>query len=289
MWISVSLAMAPTSPCSCWTLTLRATPLCLVCTPLGVSPTLLLQLLALDVYGAVCMIVLVLRAHARAAWWPLVVVYHLRDSPNVAPFPLRALPSDSYGGFRMLADNGGGVFIQSPDDLPANLLYCGTDFYAASEYRVWTPSSTVRVVNTRIANNSAVCGTCSGGGLALLPGGELIIEHSLIANNSAGLFGGGVYAGGASAGLSSCGITLADGTVVADNWSGRGGSQIYSSCGGNVTFSSAAVDMRMSSLEVNCELSVCMCMCMCMRRCPMQFYRLVQCGTVGARLLVGHC
>lgn len=144
---------------------------------------------------------------------------------------------------------GGAISIGTPIDSPLNLLYCESG--TSLQFRDWEPYSFISITNTTVVNNSAVCtGTCSGGGIALTSGGELVITNSTIANNSALSFGGGLLLGGTSSGLASCSLTVHR-SRIGGNTAPQTGAQVYNNCGGNVTITDTWIDMSASAVEVS--------------------------------------
>lgn len=143
---------------------------------------------------------------------------------------------------------GGAVWISTLVDPPLNLLYCDTA--ASPQFREWEVEFTLRISDTAIVNNSAVCtGTCSAGGVAMSAGGKLIIARSSIVGNVASTFAGGLLLGGTSAGTASCLLSIED-SHIRGNSAQQAGAQVYNNCGGDVSIVNTDIDMDNSNNEV---------------------------------------
>lgn len=146
---------------------------------------------------------------------------------------------------------GGAIAITTPIDTASNLLYCDSFLGFSPQYREWEASSIITVINSTIVNNSVVCsGICSGGGIALLSGGELILKRSTVVGNDATGFGGGLMLGGTSSGTASCSLTMMEGAIISNNSANQTGSQIYNGCGGDVLVEDSFIDLSASNFEV---------------------------------------
>ncbi len=152
--------------------------------------------------------------------------------------------------------------ITNGQDSPANVGYCCYDpnsDYSPScpqvapppEFRHWSFNSTVMISDSSFIDNAAdaSCRTCSGGAIAIQPGGDVSIINCMIANNSASFFGGGAFIGGPSPGYASCSLNVSGSSFVR-NRNGRAGSQLYSSCGGSIDLSSTRFELLSSVTEV---------------------------------------
>ncbi len=158
--------------------------------------------------------------------------------------------------------NGGALLIANGQDTPANVGYCCYDpnnHYSPScprlpappEFRRWSFNSTVMISDSSFIDNAAntSCRTCSGGAIAIQPGGDVSIINCMIANNSAAFFGGGAFIGGPSPGYASCSLNVSGSSFVR-NSNARSGSQLYSSCGGSIDFNSTRFELLNSVAEV---------------------------------------
>ena len=156
--------------------------------------------------------------------------------------------------------DGGALTISNGIDTPSNSQYCCYDplrFVSPIcpaapppvEYRAWSFNSSIFISNSTFLRNAASCKTCSGGAIAIQPGGDVSIINCTIANNSATFFGGGVFVGGQSPGYASCSLNLT-GSVFKSNSNSRSGGQLYSSCGGSIDFSGTRFELLNTDLEV---------------------------------------
>ena len=101
------------------------------------------------------------------------------------------------------AGTGGGVMITTVGDAPtaANCSYPPT-------YWPYRYNLTTVIANSVIANNSANCPTCTGGGVYFGVSGQLDIVNCTISDNTAGQFGGGLQIGALGSLQSSCSLAL---------------------------------------------------------------------------------
>ena len=148
------------------------------------------------------------------------------------------------------AETGGALQIYTVDSDPVNTEYCMTvNPTPLPVYRQWTKNTSTLISGCVFEGNAANCSTCSGGAIAQGTGGSIVLWNTVVRYNSAGFFGGGLYLGEVGLGASSCDVSVAGG-LIGGNTAGKGGAQIYSSCGGNVTFDSATVQLEARALEV---------------------------------------
>jgi hypothetical protein len=153
--------------------------------------------------------------------------------------------------------NGAGVSVVAPLDNAVNHAYCNYNSSGpVPQFRSWNPYTTVAIRNSVVRGNRADCAGCSGGGIAMLSGGVLVIANSTLANNHATGFGGGLLLGDSSSGVSSCALVV-ENSLVAGNVANRGGNQIYDTGGGNVTLINTTVRMTSNSEVRVLGLSVC--------------------------------
>ncbi len=154
--------------------------------------------------------------------------------------------------------DGGALSISNGIDTPANTQYCcynptkqacPNSVASPAQYRAWSFNSSIIISNSTFLRNTASCKTCSGGAIAIQPGGDVSIINCTIANNSAPFFGGGVFIGGPSPGYASCSLNLT-GSVFESNSNSRSGGQLYSSCGGSIDFSGTTFELLNTVLEV---------------------------------------
>ena len=159
--------------------------------------------------------------------------------------------------------DGGALAISNGIDTPTNNQYCCYDplhYFSPNcptaalpvEYRAWSFNSSIIISNSTFLRNTASCKTCSGGAIAIQPGGDVSIINCTIANNSATFFGGGVFIGGilGTSGLApSCSLTLQGSRIVA-NSNSRSGGQLYNSCGGSIDLSGTTFELLNTVLEV---------------------------------------
>jgi hypothetical protein len=95
--------------------------------------------------------------------------------------------------------------VSTPEDQQS--LY--TECTNPPSYFPYIFSTAVTLTNVSIVDNHARCDLCSGGGLLLARGGALTMASTVIANNTAGQFGGGVFLG--ALGVASTCSLLAEG------------------------------------------------------------------------------
>ena len=147
------------------------------------------------------------------------------------------------------AGNGGALLIANGQDTPSNIGYC-FESSAPPAFRKWSFNSTIMISDSTFIDNAAnmTCKTCSGGAIAIQPGGDVSIMNCTIASNSAQFFGGGVFIGGSSPGFASCSLNVS-GSVFVRNTNARSGSQLYSSCGGSIDFTGAQFELLNSSVS----------------------------------------
>jgi hypothetical protein len=140
-------------------------------------------------------------------------------------------------------------------DVPSNIGYCCFDapgcprWGPPAQFRQWTFNSTVNITGSTFIGNTVTCATCSGGAIAIQPGGNISITNSILANNSAVFFGGGAYIGGPSHGTPTCSLNVS-GSLFDRNVNDRSGGQLYSSCGGSMDFTGASFHLMDSVAEV---------------------------------------
>jgi hypothetical protein len=156
--------------------------------------------------------------------------------------------------------DGGALAISNGIDTPSNNQYCcydPTSQYSPqcptapppAQYRAWSFNSSIIISNSTFLRNTASCKTCSGGAIAIQPGGDVSIFNCTIATNSAAFFGGGVFIGGPSPGYASCSLNLT-GSVFESNSNSHSGGQLYSSCGGSIDFSGTTFELLNTVFEV---------------------------------------
>jgi hypothetical protein len=146
-----------------------------------------------------------------------------------------------------LSGTGAGVAVSTPLDFQDPTEDQCSFFNGISAYWPYSHNTTVLLSNASISNNYAGGKSSSGGGLSIGFGGAVTIRNSWIVNNSAALFGGGILLGGTQ--QSTCGV-LMHGTVIANNRASHGGSQLYSTCAGDVLTRNVSVGMQISESEV---------------------------------------
>jgi hypothetical protein len=156
--------------------------------------------------------------------------------------------------------DGVALAISNGIDLPSNSQYCCYAPYSVynpqcptapppAQYRAWSFNSSIVITDSTFLRNTASCKACSGGAIAIEPGGDVSIINCTIASNSAAFFGGGVFIGGPSPGYASCSLNLT-GSVFERNSNSRSGGQLYSSCGGSIDLSGTAFELLNTVLEV---------------------------------------
>ncbi len=167
---------------------------------------------------------------------------------------------DEYVCLMYCSGDGGALAISNGIDTPSNNQYCcynppkrlgacPNSVPPHAEYRAWSFNSSIIISYSTFLRNTASCKTCSGGAIAIQPGGDVSIIDCTIANNSATFFGGGVFIGGPSPGYASCSLNLT-GCVFESNSNSRSGGQLYSSCGGSIDFSDTTFELMNTDLEV---------------------------------------
>ena len=122
--------------------------------------------------------------------------------------------------------NGAGVSIQTAPDI------ADVECPDPPSYYPYDAVTLLSISNATIVGNHADCLTCSGGGVSVGVGGQLSVTGSVIANNTAGVFGGGLLLGVVQ--QSTCGLAVAD-SVIDGNTASHGGSQLYSTCAAGVS------------------------------------------------------
>ena len=76
---------------------------------------------------------------------------------------------------------GGGIALGTPSDVE-EVVTCP----ATPEYWRFTHDTTVTVVNTVLVNNSALCGTCGGGGMYVASGGAVQLDSCQVRHHHDG-------------------------------------------------------------------------------------------------------
>ncbi len=141
---------------------------------------------------------------------------------------------------------GGGLLLSFPtDEQSAGNAGCSLD---DPSYYQYSASTIVTLSSVTIQNNSAVCNSCSGGGLSLGVGGMTSISDSVFVNNSAGQLGGGLLFGNLQT-STTCGFLLSNCTI-AGNIAVHGGSQLYSTCAANASFFNTTLSLRADDSQV---------------------------------------
>jgi hypothetical protein len=151
---------------------------------------------------------------------------------------------------RAMDTSGGGVCILTPVDLQSPTVVCATP----AKYWPWQYSTNITVANSSILRNGAVCSVCSGGGLWLSAGGQLVLVNSTVLDNAAGQFGGGLALGVGGAPLPTCSLVVEGGSVGANSAS-HGGAQLYIACGGDILLN-APLQLSLNASQVR-RLTVC--------------------------------
>ncbi len=146
--------------------------------------------------------------------------------------------------------SGAGLNIFTPLDVqPA--AACNT---TVPSYYPFAFANRILLQDSVVANNSASCATCSGGGVSLGPGGNVTVAGCVITNNSATVFGGGLLFGDLQS-TTTCAVLFQD-SVIATNRAGKGGAQLYSTCAGNGDMVNVSVAMVLGQSQVRCTAPV---------------------------------
>ncbi len=138
---------------------------------------------------------------------------------------------------------GGGVYMETAlNNFGYPVCKQGTYFPFRDRF-----TSRVSITGFTLVNNTSPCKQCSGGGLAILLGGEINISNALVVNNSAGQWAGGLAFGLLP--IASCQVTIKD-SRIEGNDAHIDGAQLYSTCQADLTLLNTSFELSEGATQV---------------------------------------